>query len=288
MKKLLRRDLLFKIFPAGGAILLGANKLNLLPQNTTPTQPELNLSQSSKPNSSETKLIPEYTFSNFVLTESNKLAYFAAKQIAKFPMDTALPFVIYGPTGIGKTHLLNAIGNELTVTHPNLRVFRTSSEGFLNECIRCIRRGEMDLFRAKYRNFDVLLIEDIQVLNRGESVQEEFFHTFNAYAENRKIILATCDSSVGQIQGLEERIKSRFQGGINIKIKGPSYSEKRMILSHWQKEQKVELPEDVRNYIIGKSGSSVRALQGNFKRIMLASDLLNEPISKTLAKRIFG
>ena len=235
-------------------------------------------------------LDPKYTFDSFVAGKSNEFVLAAAKAVAKNPGADINPLYIYGASGLGKTHLLQSIANYLSLHKPGLRVLYTTCEKFINELIDSIylNRGgnNRDLqarFRSRYRNVDVLLIDDVQFLAKKQAVQEELFHTFNAlHAENKQIVL-TSDVPPKEIATLEERLRTRFEGGLIADIQPPDTETKIAILKQKAFERKVILPADVAEFLARDSGTDVRTLEGRLTKVIFASKLHEKPITVELA-----
>ena len=235
-------------------------------------------------------LDPKYTFDSFVAGKSNEFVLAAAKAVAKNPGADINPLYIYGASGLGKTHLLQSVANYLSLHKPGLRVLYTTCEKFINELIDSIylNRGgnNRDLqarFRSRYRNVDVLLIDDVQFLAKKQAVQEELFHTFNALqAENKQIVL-TSDVPPKEIATLEERLRTRFEGGLIADIQPPDTETKIAILKQKAFERKVILPADVAEFLARDSGTDVRTLEGRLTKVIFASKLHEKPITVELA-----
>ncbi len=238
--------------------------------------------------SQDSGLIEQYTFQSFVVARNNEFAHAACSYVAECPNQAHYsPLYICGPNGMGKTHLMHAIGNHIKKQSPNVRLRSVSGERFLNECISGIRRNEMKAFRGRYREqCDVLLMDDIHILGRGEAVQEEFFHTLNHFSDNGKQIVTTSDLFPGQIRGLENRIRSRLEWGLIADIHGPNLETLAAILKFKAERRGVHLDKDTINLIAGRSKRSVRVLEGNFTRLKAFSELRGTPISFRLAKQV--
>ena len=231
-----------------------------------------------------------YTFSSFVVSSGTKLVYAAAKAVAEHPGESFNPLFIYGESGLGKTHLLQAIANEISEKHPEKRVLYTTCDNFLNEFIDTMISGKVNSrdrsaqFRAHYRNVDVLIIDDIQFLAKKPGTQEEFFHTFNElFAQNKQIVL-TSDKHPKEIATLEERLRTRFEGGLITDIQPPDLETKIAILKRKAIEKKCPIPEDVLEFLASNSGHDVRTLEGRLTKVLFASKLHEEPITLSLAK----
>ena len=235
-------------------------------------------------------LNPEYTFSTFVVGRNNEFAHAVSYSIAKNPgTENYNPLFIYGPTGMGKTHLLNAVGNHLKEHFPNLSICYCSAERFLNECISSIRRNEMHKFRQKYRDkCNVLLMDDIQILNRGEAVQEEFFHTLNDFFEKGQQVIVASDHMPKDIKGLEDRIRTRLEWGLIADIQPPDIETRVAILRYKAERRAIHLPPDVASYIARISKTSIRQLEGNLNKIKMFAELQGVSISLELAKKVLA
>ncbi len=239
-------------------------------------------SRSSKQRSSSFN--PKYVFDSFVVGASNQFAHAAARAVADSPSHSYNPLFLYGGVGLGKTHLLHAIGHQLHERHPRLRVLYLAAEQFVNDLISSLRFNRMPDFRARYRNIDVFLVDDIQFLANKERTQEEFFHTFNTlYTAQRQIILSS-DSSPREIPTLEERLRSRFEWGLIADIQPPDLETKVAILRRKADNEKVSLPDDVALFIARQVKSNIRELEGLLNRVLAFSSLTAQPLSLDLAK----
>lgn len=228
----------------------------------------------------------KYTFDEFVTGSSNQFAYAAAMAVANNPATTYNPLFIYGGVGLGKTHLVNAIGHEILKKDPNTSICYYTSEKFMNELINSLRYNKMDEFRNKFRSMDVLLIDDIQFIAGKERTQEEFFHTFNSLYESHKQIVVTSDKFPKEIPGLEERLRSRFEWGLIADIQPPDVETKQAILKMKAEQNGIDLPEDVALFLANSVSSNVRELEGYLIRIGAFASLTSTPISLDMAKNI--
>ena len=227
-----------------------------------------------------------YTFDSFVVGSSNQFVYAAAKSVANNPGAEYNPLYIYGGTGLGKTHLMQAIVNELQEKKPTLRVKYTTSEQFLNEFVDSLARkgeGRESRFRNRYRNVDVLLIDDIQFWAGKYAVQEAFFHTFNELSSQNKQIVLSSDCPAKELTTLEERLRTRFEGGLIADIQPPDIETKIAILKRKALERKYLVPDDVLSFLAKNSDSNVRTLEGRLNTVIFASKLHEEPITLKLA-----
>lgn len=228
----------------------------------------------------------KYTFDSFVSGPSNQFAHAAAMAVANNPATTYNPLFIYGGVGLGKTHIVHAIGNEIINNNNNLKICYYSSEKFTNELINSLRHAKMDEFRNKFRSIDVLLIDDIQFIAGKKSTQEEFFHTFNALYESHKQIVVTSDKFPKEIPDLEERLRSRFEWGLIADIQAPDIETKQAILKMKADQNKIELPEDVAFFLANSVISNVRELEGYLVRIGAFASLTSTPINLEMSKNI--
>jgi len=228
---------------------------------------------------------PKYRFENFVDGKSNEFASAAAKRVAENPSLSYNPFFVYGGVGLGKTHLLHAIGHELQRSRPQLRVLYLAAEQFVNELINSIRFDRMPAFRERYRTIDVLMIDDVQFLANKERTQEEFFHTFNTLYTSQKQIILSSDSSPRNIPTLEERLRSRFEWGLIADIQPPDLETKVAILQRKASiEEGIQLPEEVAEFIAQQVKSNIRELEGLLNRVLAFSSLTGKPLTLALAR----
>jgi chromosomal replication initiator protein len=230
-------------------------------------------------------LNPRLTFSTYVVGASNQLAHAAAQAVATMPSRSYNPLFIYGGVGIGKTHLMHAIGRCLLDKFSGMNVIYTSSERFMNEMITSIKLDRMPIFHRHYRSADVLLIDDIHVIAGKERTQEEFFHTFNELYDHQKQIVISSDSAPNQLPGLVERLRSRFEWGLMVDVQAPDLETKMAILDKKAESEGVRLPQDVRIFIATKTKSNVRELEGALTRLIAVSSLTGQPISISMAQQ---
>lgn len=232
-------------------------------------------------------LNPKYTFDTYVVGASNQLAHAASQAVAKQLSTAYNPLFIYGGVGLGKTHLMHAIGHAVKDTQPSdFKLYYLSSERFMNELINAIRYDTMQQFREKYRNIDLLLIDDIQFIAGKERTQEEFFHTFNTLYNDQKQVVVSSDCPPKQIPTLEERLRSRFEWGLIVDIQPPDFETKIAILKKKAETERIELPTDVAMFIATAIKSNIRALEGCLIKIAAHSTLNKEQITLELAKKI--
>lgn len=233
-------------------------------------------------------LNPDYLFSTFVVGRNNEFAHAASFNVARNPgADGYNPLFICGPVGMGKTHLLNAVGQQIRSDSPQLRICYVSAERFLNECISAIRRNEMEKFRHRYReSCDVLLMDDVQFLGRGEAVQEEFFHTLNDFFEKKQQVIVASDRMPKDILGLEDRIRSRLEWGLIADIQMPDLETRVAILKYKAERLQLDLSDEVVGYIARISKRSIRELEGNLKKVKMFSELQGLKVDFELTKKV--
>jgi len=231
-------------------------------------------------------LKPRYTFDSFVVGPSNQFAHAACRAVAESPARSYNPLFIYGDVGLGKTHLMHAIGHYIARHTRNLRLTYVSSERFMNEMINALRYERILDFRERYRNVDVLLVDDVQFLSGKESTQTEFFHTFNALFDSTKQIVISSDCPPHQINSLEERLRSRFEWGLIADIQPPDLETKVAILKKKADAEAVPLPDNVAIYIAGKIKSNVRELEGSLIRLVAYASMKGSEITLSLAQHV--
>ena len=235
-----------------------------------------------------TNLNPRYTFSNFIVGSANRLAHAASLSVAERPGHAYNPLFLYGGVGLGKTHLMHAIGNQVIAKFPRKRVVYATSEKFTNEFITSIQQGKIDDFRARYRRIDLLLIDDIQFIADKERTQEEFFHTFNAIHEDGKQIVLSSDRPPKAILTLEERLRSRFEWGLIADLTAPDLETRIAILRAKAEEGAVPITSDVIEFIARKVVSNIRELEGALNRIVAYASMGAMPISIELAQAVLS
>ena len=230
-------------------------------------------------------LNPRYTYDTYVVGGSNRFAHAASLAVADRPGQKYNPFYVYGGVGLGKTHLIQSIGFKALAANPDLVIRYVSSEKFTNDLINVLRNrtGDMEDFRNRYRLIDILMIDDIQFIAGKEATMEEFFHTFNALREGGKQVIITSDKPPKSIGGLEERLRSRFEGGLIADVQAPDYEMRMAILRAKSEEMGLAVPDDVAEYIAGKDQTNTRELEGALNTIVARAELTNQPVSLDLA-----
>ncbi len=240
------------------------------------------------PQMSSGGLNPKYTFDNFIVGKNNELARAACMAVVKSPGTVYNPLFIYGGVGLGKTHIMQAVGHEIQRHYPKARVVYVTSERFTNEFIKSVQEGQSENFKKRYRNVDVLLIDDIQFISGKEGTQEEFFHTFNTLHQADKQIILTSDRPPKAIPALEDRLVSRFQWGMIADISVPEFETRMAIIEKKCQEWGVEFQEDVLHYIAENIQSNIRELEGALNKLSAFRDLKKINIDLEQAKEILG
>ena len=233
----------------------------------------------------ELKLNPRYTFENFVVGSGNRFAHAAALAVAENPAEAYNPLFIYGGVGLGKTHLMQAIGHFIHQAYPDKKILYMTSETFTNELISAIQQKKTFEFREKIRKVDVLMVDDIQFIAGRESTQQEFFNTFNELHNENKQIILTSDKPPKDIQRLEERLCSRFEWGLIADIQRPDIDTRVAILREKTSQENISVPDDVLQLIAGKIDSNIRELEGCLTRLVAYSSLVKEPITTELCEQ---
>ena len=230
-------------------------------------------------------LNPKYTFESFVVGNNNRFAHAAALAVAEAPSTSYNPLFLYGGVGLGKTHLMHAIANEILVHNKNTSILYVTSEKFTNQLINAIKDNKNEQFRNKYRNIDVLLIDDIQFIAGKERIQEEFFHTFNALHESGKQIVISSDRPPKDINFLEDRLKSRFEWGLIADISNPDYETRLAILRKKAQLDNIIIDDDILSNIATKIDSNIRELEGTLNKLIAKASLINSPITMEMAEK---
>jgi chromosomal replication initiator protein len=251
---------------------------------TGPATPEDDVTEAT-----ETGLNPKYTFEQFVMGDANRFAHAAALAVAELPGQAYNPLFIYGPPGVGKTHLLHSIGNYVRATSSGLSVRYTTVETFTNEFISAISRGSIDRFKGRLRRSDVLLIDDVQFLASKVKTEEEFFHTFNALYESGSQLVLTCDRLPRDLEALEDRLRERFEAGLVTAITPPDLATRVTVLRKRVQHDGVDLADDtVLTLIAERVPTNVRALEGALIRVVAYASLTGREVSTTLATEVLG
>ncbi len=225
-----------------------------------------------------------YTFDNFITGASNSFAYAASQAVAQTPGEVYNPLFIYGGVGLGKTHLMNAIGNYITAQNPKMYVLLMTREAMTNELIEGIARKKTSELRNRLRNVDVLMVDDVQFLSRTKATQEEFFHTFNSLHDNKKQIIIASDRPPKELPEIEERLRSRFEWGVIVDIQKPDYETRVAILMKKAEEMGIDVPYDVIEYIAQSVSSNIRELEGCLTSLNAHAELMNAQISLDMAR----
>ena len=280
IKQLTGRDFIFEFITSNGFSpdMPKDSPATIMQNNHSQTNSDYSLINKISP------LNPNYTFNNFVIGPNNELAHAAAISIAQAPAKAINPFFIYGGTGLGKTHLMQAIGHRILEDKPFLKVLYVTSEQFINDFISSIRTNTTQSFKIKYRDVDILLIDDIQFIEKKEETQNEFFHTFNSLYESNKQIIITSDRPPRQLSTLEDRLRSRFESGMITDIQPPNLETREAILRNKAEREGLDIPDEVLNFIARRIKSNIRALESALVRIKLVSDHFKEPFTVSQAK----
>lgn len=235
----------------------------------------------------EDNLIPNYTFDNFIVGNSNRIAYSIAVSVSEAPARKYNPLYIYGGSGLGKTHLMHAIGHQILKRFPHMRLRCITSEDFVNDFIQAIQDKNTENFRQQYRNIDVLLVDDIQFLGQGDkdSSKEEFFHTFNKLYQGQKQMVFTSDRPPQDIKSLEDRLRSRFQSGMVTGIEPPDLETRTAILRTWAQKEKIRIENEAINYIAANVSENIRDLYGAYNNVLLTASIEGTDVTLKLTQK---
>ncbi len=267
--------------------VIDISKENKIEEKEIITDPSTT-TNSAEIESNKSTLNPKYTFETFVVGNNNRFAHAAALAVGNEPSKSYNPLFLYGGVGLGKTHLMHAIGNRILENNKNANVLYVTSEKFTNQLINAIKDNKNEFFRNKYRNIDVLLIDDIQFIAGKERVQEEFFHTFNSLYEDGKQIIISSDKPPRDIPFLEDRLKSRFEWGLLADISCPDYETRLAILRKKAQDENVIIEDFILSNIANKIDSNIRELEGVFNKIVARASLTHSPITIELAENIIN
>jgi chromosomal replication initiator protein len=238
------------------------------------------------PRNGDTRLNAKYSFDNFVIGQSNRFAHAAAVAVAEAPAKAYNPLFIYGDSGLGKTHLLHAIGHYAMSLYPGIRVRYVSSEEFTNDFINSIANNRGSSFQARYRNIDILLIDDIQFLQRAVETQEAFFHTFNTLHDHNKQVVITSDLPPKMLTGFEDRMRSRFEWGLITDVQVPDLETRIAILRKKAQSEKIQVPDDILEFMATKVSSNIRELEGTLIRVTAFASLNRTPVDMPLVQTV--
>lgn len=263
------------------------------PQEQTPDvkqpktqQQQLFNEKTSSQETVESNLNPKFVFETFVIGNSNRFAHAAAQAVANNPAHAYNPLFLYGGVGLGKTHLMHAIGNRIKQNNPSMKVLYTSSEKFTNEIINSIQNKNTEAFRQKYRNIDCLIIDDIQFLKGKEQTQVEFFHTFNALKDANKQIIISSDRPPREIETLEDRLRSRFDQGLTADIQPPDLETRMAILRTKAASDHIQMPNDVITLLATNIATNIREIEGAYTKIVAYTSLMDMPITVETAQKV--
>lgn len=260
-------------------------QINIISKDELQEEEAINLPNDVGYGYSNSTLNPKYTFDTFVVGNNNRFAHAAALAVAEAPATSYNPLFIYGGVGLGKTHLMHAIGNAILRKNKKANILYVTSEKFTNQLINSIKDNTSAQFRDKYRNIDVLLIDDIQFIAGKERCQEEFFHTFNTLHESGKQIILSSDRPPKDIQLLEDRLKSRFEWGLIADISNPDYETRLAILRKKAQLDNIIIDDDILSNIANRIDSNIRELEGTLNKLIAKSSLTNSPITMEMAER---
>lgn len=249
-------------------------------------QPQPSTPANASDRRSDSRLNPKYSFDNFVIGGSNRFAHAAAVAVAEAPAKAYNPLFVYGESGLGKTHLLHAIGHYAESLYPGIRVRYVSSEEFTNDFINSIANNRASLFQSRYREIDILLIDDIQFLQGKDSTQEAFFHTFNTLHDHNKQVVITSDLPPKHLTGFEDRMRSRFEWGLITDVQAPDLETRIAILRKKAQNDKLQVRDDVLEYIASKVSSNIRELEGTLIRVTAFANLNRTPVDMQLVQTV--
>jgi chromosomal replication initiator protein len=250
------------------------------------TMVSASLDQNSAARKSDSRLNPKYSFDNFVIGASNRFAHAAAVAVAEAPAKAYNPLFIYGESGLGKTHLLHAIGHYAISLYPGIRVRYVSSEEFTNDFINSIANNRASVFQSRYREIDILLIDDIQFLQGKDSTQEAFFHTFNTLHDHNKQVVITSDLPPKHLTGFEDRMRSRFEWGLITDVQAPDLETRIAILRKKAQNEKLQVGNDILEYMASKVSSNIRELEGTLIRVTAFANLNRTPVDMALVQTV--
>ncbi len=234
----------------------------------------------------DSRLSVKYSFENFVIGGSNRFAHAAAVAVAEAPAKAYNPLFIYGESGLGKTHLLHAIGHYAESLYPGIRVRYVSSEEFTNDFINSIANNRASLFQSRYRDIDILLIDDIQFLQGKDSTQEAFFHTFNTLHDHNKQVVITSDLPPKQLTGFEDRMRTRFEWGLITDVQTPDLETRIAILRKKAQSERLQVPDDILEYMASKASANIRQLEGTLLRVTAFASLNRQPVTMDLVQTV--
>ncbi len=276
-----------KLFDLTGTKITVSFEVQKPKQNTRSKQPSKASKTETKPvkKKKHSQLNPEYTFNSFVIGENNSFAANAAIAIAKNPGKAYNPCLIYGGVGLGKTHLIQSIGNASYKEFENINIVYITAETFTNEFIQSIQSQQMNKFKNKYRSVDTLLIDDIHFLQNKKETQEELFHTFNALYEANKQLVFTCDRPVSELKQLTDRLRNRFERGLNVDLQPPNFETRFAILKQKLQNRNVSISDDVITLICNNVTSNVRDLEKALTKLIAYADLVNKTITPEIAQQ---
>lgn len=270
----------------GGQVSESREEFSVTPPPAKREQQQLFNENTAVQEPNESNLNPKYVFETFVIGNSNRFAHAAAQAVANNPAHAYNPLFLYGGVGLGKTHLMHAIGNRIKQNNPSMKVLYTSSEKFTNEIINSIQNKNTEAFRQKYRNIDCLIIDDIQFLKGKEQTQVEFFHTFNALKDANKQIIISSDRPPREIETLEDRLRSRFDQGLTADIQPPDLETRMAILRTKAASDNIELPNDVITLLATNIATNIREIEGAYTKIVAYTSLMGMPITVETAQKV--